>query len=663
LKNSIRPKYRPDIDGLRAIAIIAVVAFHTFPNSFKGGFIGVDIFFVISGYLISTIIFENLDRNTFSFAEFYARRIRRIFPALIFVLIVCFVFGWFCLLTDEQKQLGKHIAAGAGFISNIVFWNEAGYFDNASDTKPLLHLWSLSLEEQFYIIWPLLTWFTWKRKFNFLLITIVIAVISFVLNLNGIKQDPVATFYSPQTRFWEFLSGSLLAWATLNKKEIFANITNKVAGCWFCIAYKKKKYGDGKILENILHNSLSFFGLLLLAYGFLLINKDLSFPGIWALMPVIGSLLILAAGSKSFINRTILSNKIAIWFGLISFPLYLWHWPLLTFARIIESEVPSLNIRIAAILLSIVLAWITYKFVECPIRSGKNNKAKVIFLLLTMLVIICAGMLIFKFNLIHNNSYQNKPLATKGAETDAYCQKQFSHKGDLCRAASNSIPTTLILGDSHAAILFSALEEVQFKENLGGNIMLLGQTACPFPAPDRSACAMSFNNVFNTIKNTKSIETVVLASVTIRHYIENNRFKGIALPYKYWAELLGRDLKRLQKIGKKVVIVIDNPMLNFNPKQCDIRPFRITNKNLVYKCYIVASDYYQREKIYREIIVNKAKAYSNVKILDTSSLLCDTKNCFAIKDGTLLYDDHHHLSANGARLIGKELKRLIKDSN
>lgn len=177
------PKYRPDIDGLRAIAILSVVGFHAFPDWVKGGFIGVDIFFVISGYLISTIIFDSLEHNRFSFVEFYSHRIKRIFPALLLVLISCFIFGWFTLLADEYKQLGKHIAGGAGFVSNFIFWNESGYFDNAAQTKPLLHLWSLGIEEQFYIIWPWLLWFTWKKRLNFLTITIAVAIISFGLNI------------------------------------------------------------------------------------------------------------------------------------------------------------------------------------------------------------------------------------------------------------------------------------------------------------------------------------------------------------------------------------------------------------------------------------------------------------------------------------------------
>jgi peptidoglycan/LPS O-acetylase OafA/YrhL len=218
-KHLTHPKYRADIDGLRAIAVLSVVCFHAFPNGIKVGFIGVDIFFVISGYLISIIIFENLERNSFSFAEFYSRRIKRIFPALLLVLIASYTFGWFALLADDYKQLGKHIASGASFVSNLVLWSESGYFDNAAEKKPLLHLWSLGIEEQFYIIWPLLLWVAWKRRFNLLLITVVVASISFTLNIWSVNSDSVATFYSPQTRFWELLIGSCLAYLTLFKQS------------------------------------------------------------------------------------------------------------------------------------------------------------------------------------------------------------------------------------------------------------------------------------------------------------------------------------------------------------------------------------------------------------------------------------------------------------
>ena len=239
------PKYRPDIDGLRAIAVLSVVAFHAFPNWIRGGFIGVDVFFVISGYLISTIIFENLDSGTFSFAEFYARRVKRIFPALLLVLTASYAFGWFALFADEYKQLGKHIAAGAGFVSNIVLWNEAGYFDSSAETKPLLHLWSLGIEEQFYVVWPLLLWLAWKQKFDLLTITIIVALVSFFLNINGVKEDTVATFYSPQTRFWELLCGSLLAWISIYGKEACEGFKKKPMS-WLGAMYKEVPEADSR---------------------------------------------------------------------------------------------------------------------------------------------------------------------------------------------------------------------------------------------------------------------------------------------------------------------------------------------------------------------------------------------------------------------------------
>lgn len=407
------PKYRPDIDGLRAVAVLSVVAFHAFPTWMTGGFIGVDVFFVISGFLISTIIFENLDKGTFSFAEFYARRVRRIFPALVLVLLTCLTFGWFLLLPDEFGQLGKHIAAGTGFVSNLVLWVEAGYFDNSADTKPLLHLWSLGIEEQFYIVWPFVLWLAWKRKSNLLTLTILLALVSFYLNLKGIKKDPVATFYSPQTRFWELLSGSILAWFALYKKDAFTNFKLRLAGWRAKLGYREAVEPDGRTLSNV----ISFVGGLLLIYGFWRITKDVSFPGNWAVMPVLGTVLIILAGPKAWINRSILSNKIAVWFGLISFPLYLWHWPLLSFARIVEGEVPSHNIRSAIVALSILLAWLTVKFFEKPFRFGDfKARLKLSILCGAMFVLGSAGFFVSDKDFTETLRHENIILERKGFE-------------------------------------------------------------------------------------------------------------------------------------------------------------------------------------------------------------------------------------------------------
>lgn len=357
------PDYRPDIDGLRAIAVLSVVAYHAFPNQLAGGFIGVDIFFVISGYLISTIIFKSLEGNAFSFPSFYARRIKRIFPALIVVLTATLVFGWFVLLSDELSQLGKHAAAGAGFFSNFVLWGEVGYFDNAAETKPLLHLWSLSIEEQFYILWPLMVWLMWRWQASLHLFIAGLIILSFGINLIMVANDPVGAFFSPLSRFWELLCGALLAWGLL-RKDVYATGFSTRTGIEGWSQEKRKR----------LRNAASVFGLLLIGYGLLEIEKDNSFPGYWALLPVLGTMVLIATGPDAWINRRILSTRAIVWFGLISFPLYLWHWPLLSFSQIIHAGTQPWEIRVLLILISIILSWLTLKFIEAPIRFSPQFK-------------------------------------------------------------------------------------------------------------------------------------------------------------------------------------------------------------------------------------------------------------------------------------------------
>ena len=214
--------YRPDIDGLRAFAVLSVVAYHAFPETVKGGFIGVDVFFVISGYLIGGIILRDLERGSFSFWNFYSRRIRRIFPALIVVLAGALSFGWFALLPDEYKALGKHVLGGSTFVSNFVLWREAGYFDVEAKAKPLLHLWSLGIEEQFYIFFPLLLWFCFRKKLRISFLIPVLLFVSFCFNIYLHNSDRTADFYSPLTRVWELFAGvvcAMLATRTFTSKK------------------------------------------------------------------------------------------------------------------------------------------------------------------------------------------------------------------------------------------------------------------------------------------------------------------------------------------------------------------------------------------------------------------------------------------------------------
>jgi peptidoglycan/LPS O-acetylase OafA/YrhL len=662
------PKYRPDIDGLRAVAVLSVVAFHAFPNWIKGGFIGVDVFFVISGYLISTIIFENLDKGTFSFSEFYARRIKRIFPALLIVLVACFIFGWFALLSDEYKQLGKHIAGGAGFISNFILWNEAGYFDNSAETKPLLHLWSLGIEEQFYILWPLLLWVAWKRKFNFSIITLVLVIASFILNLKGVTQDMVATFYSPQTRFWELLSGSLLAWVMLYRKQSLTNTKNRIEFWISNIFYNKKQDNNGQTVSNI----LSFIGLFLLFYGFWRINKELAFPGMWALVAVLGAMLIITAGSTAWVNRTILSNKIVVWFGLISFPLYLWHWPLLSFARIVESETPSLNIRIAAVALSIVLAWLTYRFVERPLRFGGYSKIKAAILALFTIIVGSVG-----YNTYVRDGYEfrssikafinNKNELVRTPAIDDECLKYTGLAKPLfayCRFTNvNSDETVAVIGDSHAHVAYPGI--AAYLNNKGVNTILLANSSCPpFVGSytgnnqvEKDACKDRIEQLLDIVSKHKDIKRVFIftrgpAYNTGTEPITGNKdlTGGNNIPIKEFANSAQLTFERLSKSGKLVFYVTENPELNFSAESCLGRPFKSNVRN----CSVDKSSVLERQADYLGAFFN----LKHVTIIDSLQAFCPQNSCIVFDDnGHLLYADDDHLSVAGSNF---QVNRLLK---
>lgn len=375
----VSPNYRPDIDGLRAVAVLPVVAFHAFPGWVTGGFIGVDVFFVISGFLISTLIYQNIHAGRFTFYEFYARRIRRIFPGLLLVVVASYGLGWIVLLADEYKELGKHTFAAAAFLANFSFWAESGYFDSAGEIKPLLHLWSLGIEEQFYILWPLLVYLAWKKQVWFVVGTVLLLLASLYASLAVTERDAVAAFYSPQTRFWELLCGSLLAWVVMNRRN--ASGGNELA----TIDARRSTY------YSIAANLLSVLGLSILVWGFLYIDKEAQFPGPWAAVPVLGAVAAILAGPDAWLNRCVLSNRVAVGIGLISFPLYLWHWPLLSFARIVASDDPGWAVKWGIVAASLMLAWLTYRGLERPIRFGSGSNAKVLVLSGLMAVVGVIG--------------------------------------------------------------------------------------------------------------------------------------------------------------------------------------------------------------------------------------------------------------------------------
>lgn len=399
--------YRPDIDGLRAIAVFAVIFYHIFPTTLSGGYVGVDVFFVISGYLISSIIFVGIDNNQFHFIDFYIRRIKRIFPALITILLFVSVLGWLILLPMEYIALGKHIRSTALFFTNHQLYKEIGYFNTEAEYKPLLHIWSLSLEEQFYILFPIIVMAIYKlRRFTFLLLLIT-TFISFGFNLHYISMQQEAAFYLMLNRAWELLLGSLLAYIAVSTVPPFSMSRGLPADKLQDVESGRKWYW---------FEPLSIIGLILIVYASVTFHKSDLFPGWLALFPTIGAAMLIVSKDAWF-NRKILASKWFVWFGLISYALYLWHWPLISFTRILLEKEASLSLRILIVILSIVLASLTTFLLEKPLRQcGK----KVALLLLTvMLMMVGFSYVIIKL-----------PLPTRAAYFNPMIQKINAAKQD-----------------------------------------------------------------------------------------------------------------------------------------------------------------------------------------------------------------------------------------
>jgi peptidoglycan/LPS O-acetylase OafA/YrhL len=471
------PIYRADIDGLRAIAVLSVVIYHAFPGALKGGFIGVDIFFVISGFLISGIIFDSLEHSRFGFLEFYARRVRRIFPALILVLVACLAGGWGLLLADEYEALGKHVAAGAAFISNFALWNESGYFDWSAHSKPLLHLWSLAIEEQFYLFWPLLLWLVYRRLGNFLALTLFIALASFAINVGTVSKYSVAAYYSPLSRVWELMIGGILAYLVLHKPGCFS------------------KYSGVRSLA----------GLLLIAAAAFFLGDDSAFPGWWALLPTIGAFLVLSAMPATWLNRHVLGNRWLVSVGLISYPLYLWHWPLLYLSYLVSS--PSRWTRLIAVVVSVLLAAMTYLLIEKPIRRGGRTGGSALYLVAGMALCGSIGLSIyssggFGFRLPQQfNQFARLAPRRIPYNCELYNRSDFSPK---CTKVLRR-PAILIWGDSHANSVAAGFIPMQNK----GEISLLEVTGlgCPpllsFRSNDNKKCEEINDYALHSIQLTK----------------------------------------------------------------------------------------------------------------------------------------------------------------
>ncbi len=648
------PAYRPDIDGLRAVAVLAVVLYHAFPTGSPGGFVGVDIFFVISGFLISTILLSQMARGRFSFVDFYSRRARRIFPALLAVLLACFVAGWVLLLPREFRELGGNIGAAAAFLSNFLLWHQAGYFDTSAEAKPLLHLWSLGIEEQFYVLWPLLLVVSGRFRRALPLLIGGLAVASFAYCLYITEHTPVAAFFSPASRWWELMLGGLLAEIVLGRGTL--------KGGW--------------------SNAASLLGAVLIGGTLLLLDPTQPFPGWRAAVPALGTFLLLYAGPGAGLNRALLSNRLLVGIGLISYPLYLWHWPLLSFARIFRSAPLGVERTVAALLAALVLAWLTYRFIERPIRFGtlialpRRWLAPALYGLLAT-----AGAVGVVVHLA--NGFVSRPVLGQVRPEVVVDWPRTEHPPCADRASMSPImaeacyahvnvgaPRKVVLwGDSHAPPWAVDFEALASKD--GFELYVLKLNGCPPLTGIRRTDIKESLAVCDTLKPSQDLFDAILAlhpdvvvmaarwSNFSHGWIRNGRLMpgnsflttdpdGIATretSRQALAERIPATIEALEAHKISVVVIRNPPVLNFE----------VTNlRKSITELEVTPAENDALSR-YTDDIFAKVKGF---ELYDPAKLICKT-TCSAVVDGHELYVDDNHLGVFGAKLFEDQIDRLM----
>jgi peptidoglycan/LPS O-acetylase OafA/YrhL len=594
--------YRADIDGLRAVAVALVVAFHAFPRLVPGGFVGVDVFFVISGYLISGNILSKLGRGRFTVADFYIRRARRILPALVLVLAATLLIGRVILVPPVYQRLGLEALSGALFVPNFVFWHQAGYFDAAAETKPLLHLWSLGVEEQFYLLWPILLMILSRRPSHLLAVLSAIVAASLAYSCYAAIYSPAEAFYAPWSRLWELGSGGIL----------------------FLVARHRR---DNDVLSAI--------GLVLILASAFLLRKSSTFPGFAAIPAVAGSAFVIASGSR------VLARKLPELLGRISYPLYLWHWPLLVFAG--TNGMNSIWHRAIIIAISVVLSILTYQLLEKPIRFGRLQRAGVIASFAMMIAVAGVSLLaLYDRRIPDRYSSEIGPvlaLANYKPETDARFPScwvsetvPFEAFGEECRKG-----TTLIWGDSHAARLYTGfkpigIEAAQFTRN--GCMPSL-------ETERRSLCDESNASIIREIRRLKPSRVIVFAAWPYYNGVDwqlgNERVESIR-----------RAIESLRQTVGDVVML--GPAPSWFPDLPTVTlQYWDKNRRLPDRIPATANHYRAIDAILAGIAQQHGARF--ISVYDT---LCNVNGCLthtATSKSDLLTFDYGHLSTSGAKYV------------
>jgi peptidoglycan/LPS O-acetylase OafA/YrhL len=602
-------QYRPDVDGLRAIAVMLVLNYHGFPEAMPGGFVGVDAFFVISGFLITGIIARELEQQRFSLATFYIRRIRRIFPALVVVLAVVLLLGWLWMLPAAFAQLGSDAFASAAFLANIALLLQSGYFDVESAKKPLLHLWSLGIEEQFYLVWPPILMLAARMRLSIVTVAAALGVASFVLNVALIGSNPVATFYLPFTRAFELLLGAVLAcrWDAVNQSEAASN-------------------------------QRAWLGIGLIAAAAVFLDSHSTFPGWWALLPVVGTALLLSAPS-AWLCRKVLASPPLVWIGLISYPLYLWHWPLLVFFAMIKFAPLTLIERELVLLATVPLAWATYRFVEMPIRFGKPSPRRISAVCAAMVLVAGAGGVVvwgrgFDFRLpAEIRSLADVPVRVPAWRYD-HCLLDPSRATSFAEDCvdRNRRPLILVWGDSTAAALMPGLRKAQETRDFG----IAQYTA--------SSCIPAVNADVEGVPNCRAVNGKVLSIV-------RELKPEIVLLHGTWRDYMDEvvnTVTMLKQTGARVVVLSNVPYWRRGLPNEVLRYYMLYH-SLPPKHFKGDVPYYGFDKVLRERLES-----AGAEVISARDALCNADGCLARTGdsaASISTSDQVHLTEAGSAFL------------
>jgi peptidoglycan/LPS O-acetylase OafA/YrhL len=553
--------YRPDIDGIRALAILSVVLYHSGVGFMPGGFTGVDVFFVISGYLIGGHIFSELQSGRFSYLRFYHRRAKRILPAFYLVLAFTLVAGCFLLSPTEMRELGRSAFAATMSASNLVFWHFSGYFDTKSEFNPLLMTWSLGVEEQFYLVVPLCMALLTRLRRNWLWPAILAGcLLSFALAFWALPRYPTLVFYMLPPRAWELGAGVALAVAEIRRKS--------------------------SSLPASAAQVLGFAGLVLMVAPMLLLNVHTPFPGLAALPSVLGTTMVMAAPA-SWINRRVLTLAPLVFVGRVSYSFYLWHWPLLAFLRIALGDTAPLAASLLAILAAFGLATLSFYFVEQPCRRSGMAPRPLLFryaMLSTAVLLACAAMWSLSDFTRRNSAVAREDFAALVPRVDpCLVGHDKLPTSSSCYGTNDSSPKVALWGDSHAESLASALRSMATAQGFG--FVQIGKTTClPMvgaamfipPAPLSAGECLKFNqSALDLLVSDQRIRIVVLAGVW-RDPAHHDRWVTEETgnePIDFTPDLariafqrsLRDTIQRLETAGKQIVVVDDVPLIPFDP--------------------------------------------------------------------------------------------------